>query len=137
MQKRNFFRYSIIFVVFMWMFAFVFVAFVFALLISMLSIDKSHIAKMPFTVSNYMQIINSVYGVVFFRSALLAFFTTVLCLIISYPISIFIKNLDGKFKMLALLFILIPFLTSSLARTYAIMFLLGVKGPINQLLIFL
>jgi len=88
-----------------------------------------------FTLQNYIKLLNPLYIDIFFKSILIALYTTVLCLLIGYPFAFIIANSNKKFKPLLLLLIILPFWTNSLVRTYAMIVLLRTEGIINTLLL--
>lgn len=80
---------------------------------------------------------NPQYMIVLWRSLKLAAISTVLCLIIGYPMAYILSKLQpGLRNLLSLLFIL-PMWMNFLLRTYAWMALLEKNGIINKLLSFL
>jgi len=88
-----------------------------------------------FTLENYIKLLNPLYIDIFFKSILIALYTTVLCLLVGYPFAFIIANSNKKFKPLLLLLIILPFWTNSLVRTYAMIVLLRTEGIINTLLL--
>ena len=88
-----------------------------------------------FTVENYVSVFEGLYLTIFFRSLWIALATTVLCIVLGYPISYWIGVKAGKMKNLAMLLVIIPFWSSFLIRTYAMMSLLYRGGVINQMLL--
>ncbi|WP_252230145.1 ABC transporter permease [Clostridium sp. ZBS15] len=87
-----------------------------------------------FSLENYNNLFNSQYLYIFKQSILLAFESTIACLIIGYPVSYIISkiNLDKR-NFLIMLFIL-PMWMNFLLRTYAWVPILGKTGLINLLL---
>jgi len=88
-----------------------------------------------FTAENYVSAFEGLYLTIFFRSLWIAFATTVLCIVLGYPISYWIGVKAGKMKNLAMVLVIIPFWSSFLIRTYAMMSLLYRGGVINQILL--
>jgi spermidine/putrescine transport system permease protein len=84
---------------------------------------------------SYAQLLNPAYCKIFIQSIYLALSCTVICLIIGYPFAFIIARSKNRYKSLLLLLVIIPFWTSSLIRTYAIMALLKAKGLINLALL--
>ncbi len=94
--------------------------------------------RWTFGLGNYRRAIDPFYLPVYGRSFLLATMTTVLCLLISYPIAYYIAlRADPRWKRALLILSVLPFWTSFLLRTYAWMFLLRTEGFINTLLLVL
>jgi spermidine/putrescine transport system permease protein len=72
---------------------------------------------------------------VFGNSLRYAAVTTILSLVIGYPIAYWISHYGGKRKALLLILMMLPFWTSYLIRTYAWMIVLRDNGVINSLLL--
>jgi spermidine/putrescine transport system permease protein len=88
-----------------------------------------------FTIDNYVSAFQGTYLGIFLRSLWVALATTVLCIVLGYPISYWIGVKAGKMKNLAMLLVIIPFWSSFLIRTYAMMSLLYRGGVINTILL--
>jgi spermidine/putrescine transport system permease protein len=71
--------------------------------------------------------------VIFLRSLGLALSTTVICLGFSYPFAYYIATRRPKVRNILLVFVMIPFWSNFLVRTYAWRVLLGSDGPISQI----
>jgi spermidine/putrescine transport system permease protein len=71
---------------------------------------------------------------VFGNSLRYAAITTILSLLIGYPIAYWISHYGGQRKALLLILMMLPFWTSYLIRTYAWMIVLRDNGVINSLL---
>ena len=71
---------------------------------------------------------------VFGNSLRYAAITTILSLVIGYPIAYWISHYGGKRKALLLILMMLPFWTSYLIRTYAWMIVLRDNGVINSIL---
>ncbi|WLR95203.1 ABC transporter permease [Shinella zoogloeoides] len=71
---------------------------------------------------------------IFWRSAKLAFATTVLCLIFGFPTAYFIATRAPHSRSLWLFLITIPFWTNMLIRTFAIQEVIRSEGIVNTLL---
>src|SRR5579863_10115945 len=87
----------------------------------------------PFTFENYARIWDPLYGAILWRSLWIAGVATALCLVLAFPLALFISR-AGPRKSLYLALVILPFWTSFLIRTYAWMFLLRDTGLINTLL---
>ncbi len=81
-----------------------------------------------FTTENYAKAFSPVYLKILRDSIWYAFLTTVLCLIMGFPVAYFIGRAPQKWRNLLLLLVMIPFWTSFLVRTYAWMILLRSGG---------
>ena len=71
---------------------------------------------------------------VFGNSLRYAAITTILSILIGYPIAYWISRYGGPRKALLLILVMLPFWTSYLIRTYAWMIILRDNGVINSLL---
>lgn len=100
---------------------------------SFLSKDSIHLVNLPFTLDNYTELLSPVFVKILFRSLVIAGIATLLCLLIAYPFSYLM--IKSKHQSILLLLIIIPFWTSSLIRTYALIAILKYKGILNALLL--
>ncbi len=64
----------------------------------------------------------------------LAAWTALLSVIAAYPVAYLLSSLQGSTRNLLIIWVLMPFWTSFLVRTFAWIVLLGRNGPLNQLL---
>lgn len=89
----------------------------------------------PWTVENYQRLFDPLYGVILWRSLVMSTLATALCLLIAFPLALFIARAEEKRKNIYLYLVILPFWTSFLVRTYAWMFLLRDSGLINSVLL--
>ena len=89
--------------------------------------------ELPWTLENYRRLIDPLYGGIFVRSFALAAAATALCILLGFPLALFIAQ-SGARKNLYLSLVILPFWTSFLIRLYAWMFLLRDTGLINTML---
>ena len=89
------------------------------------------------TFANYAHAIRPLYLGIIVKSLWFAGLTTVLCLLIGFPVAIAITFASQKTKAWLLLLIMLPFWTNLLIRTYALMAVLRTEGYVNQTLGFL
>lgn len=86
-----------------------------------------------FSFENYHKmIVYKSYFRVFKTTFNVSFLTTILCILLGYPLAYFLSQIPKKFVGLFLLTVLLPFWTSLLVRTYAWLVLLQRKGLINN-----
>lgn len=89
-----------------------------------------------FSFENYARLWTSpVYGEVFNTTFRVSFFTTIMVAAIGYPLAYVLAHLPDRLQNWALLFVLLPFWTPVLVRTYAWLVLLQDHGLINNGLI--
>ena len=135
MKNSAWFKYFSLTTIWIWLGVFAIIPTLMIVAASFLSHSSQDLLKLPFTFSNYEQLFNIVFLKVFWRSLTIAFFCTLICLLIGYPFAYGVARTKKPYNTLLLLLIMIPFWTSSLIRTYAIMTLLKSKGLINSLLL--
>ena len=91
-------------------------------------------ASGAFSVSNLAEFFSPTYLKIFWRSVRLALISTVICLILGYPIAYFISRTKPKTQRLLILLLMLPMWMNFLIRTYAIMVLIQDTGIINTFL---
>ena len=87
-----------------------------------------------FSLDNYRDLLHPLYGRIFGQSLLLAGMTTGMCLALGFPLAYYIARLPPRRQALWLIFIMIPFWTNFLVRTYAWIFILRTEGLLNTVL---
>mgnify|MGYP003592720285 FL=1 len=120
-----------------WLFLFAFVPFVLVFVASFLTKGEETFLVLPFTLESYTKIFDPLYLSIFLSSLKLSFFTSIATLILALPFAYYLSTLKGKAKSLGLLLMIIPFWTSSLVRTYALIAILKTEGVLNHVLLFL
>ena len=89
----------------------------------------------PSGIENYLRILDPLYLQVIKRSLLLAFATTIICLILGFPVAFWIARIAPKpWRNLLLLGFILPLWTSSLLRSYAWITILRRTGLLNTVL---
>jgi putrescine transport system permease protein len=94
---------------------------------------------------SYVSIVNengkpfydTLYVRAYWNSVVTAFFSTILCLLIGYPMAYGIARSSSTVRNLLMMMIILPFWTSFLIRIYAWMGLLKDSGVINNVLIWM
>ena len=90
------------------------------------------------SLNNYAFLLSDkLYAITYLRSVAMAFVTTVLCLLVGFPMAYGIARASAATRSLLLLLIVLPFWISFLLRVYAWMGLLNNHGIINNLLLWL
>jgi spermidine/putrescine transport system permease protein len=84
------------------------------------------------TWANYQHAFSPLYLNIFLKSFIVAGITTLLCLIIGFPVAMAITFAPEKWKPWLLLLIMLPFWTNLLIRTYALIAVLRTKGFVNM-----
>lgn len=105
------------------------------LVFSFMSRGRGGVAIMPFTLDHYQRTFG-VFFIILQRSIGLAALTTVVCLLVGYPLAFFISTRRRRIvQQIALFLVILPFWTNFLIRTYAWRILLGEEGTINGVLL--
>ena len=86
-----------------------------------------------FTLEHYRRFLDPLYLVVALRTLWIALATTALCLLLGYPVAYVIAR-AGRWRNTLLLLVVLPFWTSFLVRTYAMIVLLRDSGVVNSVL---
>lgn len=87
-----------------------------------------------FTLENYIALFDSIYIKSLYTSFCIALSSTLICLIIGYPMAYAISKYDENKKFLLLILVFLPFWTSFLIRIYAWISLLSPGGILNHFL---
>ncbi|MFM9888112.1 MAG: ABC transporter permease [Burkholderiales bacterium] len=77
----------------------------------------------------------SVYARVLWQTLRIAIVTTLLALLVSYPLAMFLARLKGRAKTVAVVLLFLPFWTSYVVRTFVWLPMLGRNGLVNQTLL--
>lgn len=87
-----------------------------------------------FTLSNFTKFFDPVFVKVLVKSFILGLMTTVICLLLGYPVAYLISKCKEKTQTLLIMLITIPTWINMLIRTYAWISILGSNGIINNIL---
>jgi len=86
------------------------------------------------SLDNYAAALDPIFLPTVWNSLRYAAATTVLCLVIGYPVAYWISRYGGEHKTILLVLVMLPFWTSYLIRTYAWITILGDLGVVNSML---
>jgi spermidine/putrescine transport system permease protein len=121
----------------LWLLFLVAIPLMYVVVMSFCSLDKFYNVTFHFTLANYKRLFDANYVKIYGRSLLIAFSTTLICIVIGYPFTFFIARKGGKRKNLLYMLVIIPFWTNSLIRIYGWRTFLGTNGWLNNILQFL
>lgn len=127
-MKKGWVSYPYIF----WMILFTLVPLLLVLYYSLTTPDPS--GSSVFTADNFRRFIEPIYIKVLARSIVLALTSTLICLLVGYPVAMILSGRDLSRRNLLVLLFVIPMWMNFLLRTYAWMTLLDRKGVLNSLL---
>ncbi len=87
-----------------------------------------------FTFDNIQNVFRPIYFSIFLKTIRLALITSVICLIVGYPMAWAIASARPKWRNVFLIALAIPFLTNLIIRVYSIKLFVGMDGPLQMLL---
>lgn len=134
MKYSNYFKHFSLTTIWLWLIIFALLPYFLVTFASFMSHNDEQLVTLPFTLEPYTQLSNTIYLKIFQKSFYLAGLCTLLCLVLGYPFAYAIAQMRGRLKALLILFIIIPFWTSSLIRTYSMITVLKPKGILNSIL---
>ncbi len=83
------------------------------------------------TFANYLRALEPLYLGIFGKSVIVAGVTTLLCLLVGFPVALAIAFASPRMKAWLLLLIMLPFWTNLLIRTFALIAVLREQGYVN------
>lgn len=103
-----------------------------------ISMDAHHHLHLALQLDNYRYLLtDKVYVLSYLYSLKTAFFSTLICLLIGYPMAYGISRTSRSTQSILLLIIILPFWTSFLLRVYALEGIIRENGLLNQALLWL
>jgi spermidine/putrescine transport system permease protein len=87
-----------------------------------------------FNLTNYSRLFDALYGKVMIFSLGVGLGTTVICLLVGYPLAYFLAHAPMKQRSLLLFLILLPFWTNFIIRIFAWMIILRSGGLLDSIL---
>lgn len=130
------FRFFSLATVWVWLFFFAIIPFALIIMGSFLSHDEDHLFTLPLTLENYIQLANYTTLRIFQKSFAIAGLSTLICLLLGYPFAFILARMQSHYKNILILLVIIPFWTSSLIRSYALIAIIKAKGLINAFLLY-
>ncbi|MBM4398882.1 MAG: ABC transporter permease [Candidatus Cloacimonetes bacterium] len=91
--------------------------------------------KFQFSLQAFREVLSGVYFKPFFLSFRLALFTTVICILLGYPVAYLIARSSEKWKNFLLVLIIIPFWTNFIIRIFSWRIFLSSGGVLNDVLL--
>tara|TARA_R110001599_G_scaffold64023_3_gene179225 strand:- start:885603 stop:886523 length:921 start_codon:yes stop_codon:yes gene_type:complete len=89
--------------------------------------------KLDLTLDNFTPFFSSfVYAEIFLKSLWYAVLTTIVCLVMAYPVAMLIARSPKKWRNLLVLLVILPFWSNFLIRIYAWMILLGPQSALSK-----
>ncbi len=119
----------------LWLALFVLLPALLIVLASFLNRDPEHLLRFPFTLDNYLRVLEPDYWSITVDSFYIAAASTLVSLLLGIPVAYALMALPVRWRGIGLFLIILPFWTNSLIRVYAIKMLLGKKGLFNAALL--
>ena len=118
-----------------WLLIFALLPNLLVMIASFLERGADEFVAFAFTLDSYRRLLDPLYMSVLLDSLYLAAMTTLLCLLLGYPFAYRLARAPARWRSLLLALVIIPFWTSSLVRTYAMVIILQTHGLLNQVLL--
>lgn len=85
-----------------------------------------------YSLANYLRALEPLYLAILWRSVLLAAVTTLVCLLVAYPVAYWLaRRAPARYRSALVALVILPFWTSFLVRMYAWIVLLRSEGIVN------
>lgn len=123
--------------VLLWLFLFLIVPMLIVIGISFLSRDALGNIVFSFSLEGYKTFFDPLYLGIYWDTLVLSLLTTVICLLVSYPLAYYIAGASPRIQTWGLILITVPFWINFLIRTYAWVLLLRTQGVVNSLLLWM
>lgn len=118
---------------FLWMGIFIVIPLLLVVYFAITTGDSQNFGEFQFSIDNFRRFFTPIYLKVLLRSVNLALVSTIVCLILGYPVALIISKEKPKKRNIMILLFVIPMWMNFLLRTYAWLTLLGKNGLINFL----
>ncbi|KGQ43588.1 spermidine/putrescine ABC transporter permease [Gallibacterium anatis] len=136
MTTRKFQTFTVT-IIFAWLIFFVLIPNLLVLITSFLTRDSNNLVEFTFSLDSYKRLIEPLYAQVLWNSLYMSGVATIICLLIGYPFAFMIAKMKPVFRPIMLFLVILPFWTNSLIRIYGMKIFLGVKGVLNNTLLWL
>lgn len=133
-KKKSILRFLVTFPIIVYSLTLILIPILYVLFLSFCKSDSFGGIEYAVTLENYKMIFDAIYIKILLKSFLIGLITTIICICISYPFSIFLMDKSETKRNLLIKLVMIPFLTNSLIRTYGWIVLLRKSGVINTAL---
>ncbi len=117
-----------------WLTAFFLVPYLIVVIYSFLSPDIYDV-RFEVSLDAYRQIFAGDYLKPFVHSFRLAIYTTLICILLGFPVAYYIARAGEKLRNTLLIFIIIPFWTNLIIRIFSWRIFLAYKGVLNDMLL--
>jgi spermidine/putrescine transport system permease protein len=119
----------------LWLGLFLIVPMLIVLVMSFMQRDTLGNVVYSFSLEGYFTFWDSLYLGIYWDTIVLSVLTTLICLLVSYPLAYYIAGASPRVQNWGLILITVPFWINFLIRTYAWVLLLRTQGVVNSLLL--
>ncbi|MGM0395507.1 MAG: ABC transporter permease [Bacillota bacterium] len=119
---------------FLWLGIFILIPLLLVLYFAFTTGDSQNLSTFTFSIDNFKRFMSPIYLGVLYRSVKLALVSTLICLVLGYPIAYIISREKPKIRNIMVLMFVIPMWMNFLLRTYAWLTLLGKNGILTKAL---
>lgn len=119
---------------FIWMVVFIVLPLLLIVMLAFSGGSTSNLMEFNFSIDNLKRVFEPMYLKIIWDSIYLAGISTIICILVGYPVAYIIANSRPKYRNILILMFVIPMWMNFLLRTYAWLSLLGSNGLINILL---
>ena len=135
-MRRNYRLLILLFPVIFWLVCFFLIPLLSVFAYSFIERGTYGGVRWNFTLENYQRLFDGLYLGILWRSVSTAIVATAICLFLGYPFAYYLARYQPKWRNVLLLFVVVPFWTNFLIRTYAWILILRTEGVLNSLLAF-
>jgi len=132
-KRRNLTSWVLTAPALLWLLVFFLVPYLIVIIYSFLTADIYDV-QFEFTLDAYRQALNPQYLNTLFQSFRLAVITTLLCILLGFPVAYYIARAKDKVKNTLLVLIIIPFWTNLIIRIFSWRIFLAYNGVLNDVL---
>lgn len=118
-----------------WAVGFILIPMMLVLVLSLATRGTYGGVRWQWTLVNYVDLVHPLYGRILVDSIIMAGSTTLICLVLGYPLAYHMSRASRRWQVVWLMAIMIPFWSNFLIRTYAWMFVLRTEGFMNTVLL--
>jgi len=133
-RRKNLASWALTSPALIWLTVFFLIPYFIVIIYSFLTPDIYDI-KFEFSLDAYRRAFGAEYLQTLFHSFRLAVFTTLLCLLLGYPVAYYIARAKDRVKNTLLVLIIIPFWTNLIIRIFSWRVFLSYNGVLNNLLL--
>lgn len=103
-------------------------------LLSVFTHSNVTIWKPELTLANYDRILDGFYLYLTYRTLKIGFITTLLCVVLGYPLAYFLARCSHRALSIGLFLLVMPLMVSTVVRAFGWMVILGREGLINEVI---